>query len=146
MVSALIVLMGCGARRAMDPAVQAADLRAVSDAYTRSPASRSASAVVQFFDSAVIVMSPQGRSPVHGLEANRAAWERFFRGGNPVHTMTTDTVVVAASGDLGYTRGHWTVGVDTPTGRAEVAGEYLVVWRRRTGVWRIVVVSAYPFR
>ena len=122
------------------------DLQAVSDAYTKAPASRDAKAVVQFFAPDVVVMSPQGRAPVRGLEANLAAWERFFRGANPVHTMTTDTAVVDESGELGYTMGHWTVGVDTPGGRAEAAGEYLAVWRRREGLWRIVALSAYPFR
>ncbi len=123
-----------------------AGLREVSDAYTRSTASNEASAVVAFFAPDVVVMSPQGRAPVRGVEANRAAWERFFRGKNPVHTMTTDTAVVDRSGELGYTTGQWTVGVDTPGGRAEAAGNYLAVWRRQEGRWRIVALSAYPFR
>jgi ketosteroid isomerase-like protein len=60
--------------------------------------------------------------------------------------MTTDTVVVAESGEFGYTLGHWTVGLDTPGGRAEAAGEYLAVWRRRLGTWKIVALTAYTFR
>ena len=118
----------------------------MSEAYNRSSAAKDANAIVQYFAPDVIVMSPQGRAPVRGVEANRAAWERFFRGGNPVHTMTTDTVLVGAGDDMGYALGHWTVGVDTPGGRAEAAGEYLAVWRRRSGTWQIVALSAYTFR
>ena len=99
--------------------------------------------MVRYFDAEIVVMSPQSRQPVHGIEANRAAWQRFFAGKNPAHTMTSDTVVVARSGDLGYTMGHWTAGMDTPDGRAEAAGQYLAVWRRSSGDWKIVAITAY---
>jgi ketosteroid isomerase-like protein len=102
--------------------------------------------VVQYFTADVLSMSPQGNTPVRGREANRAAWARFFRGTNPVHTMTTDTVVVAARGDLGYTWGQWTVAVGPPNGRAQASGYYVAVWRHEAAGWRIAVVSAYPFR
>ena len=142
----LLVVAGCRAASAPSPDTGASDLRAVSENYAAAPASKSGAAIVAFYDSAIVVMSPQGRSPVTGLEANRAGWDRLFRGGNPVHTMTTDTVVVASGGDMGYTRGKWTVGVDTPNGRAEAAGEYIAVWRRRDGQWRSIALSAYTFR
>lgn len=142
----LLGAAACRGPRAGRPQTSIAELRAVSDAYTRAPGTRSADSVVQYFDSAVVVMSPQGSAPVRGIAANRANWARFFRGGNPAHSMTTDTVVVAAAGDMGYSRGHWTVGVDTPNGRAAASGEYLTVWRRGRAGWRIVEISAYPFR
>lgn len=138
--------VGCRPRLSTGPSPDVAMLRAVSEAYNHSPVTRDASAIVQYFAADVVVMSPQGRAPVRGVAANREAWERFFRGGNPVHTMTTDSVVVAESGDLGYTLGHWTVGVDASGRRAEAAGEYLAVWRRRLGAWKIVALSAYTFR
>lgn len=138
--------VGCRPPVSTSSSRDVAVLRAVSEEYNRSPATRDANAIAQYFAADVVVMSPQGRAPVRGVEANRAAWERFFRGGNPAHTMTTDTVFVAESGDLGYTLGHWTVGVDTPGGRSEAAGEYLAVWRRRPGTWKIVALSAYTFR
>ncbi len=142
----VMAVMGCRTpvSTTSSPALMA--LRAVSADYNRSPAARDANAIAQYFAPDIVVMSPQGRAPVRGVEANRAAWAGFFRGGNPIHTMTTDTVVVADGGDMGYTLGHWTVGVDTPGGRAAAAGEYLAVWRRRGGNWRIVALTAYTFR
>lgn len=142
----LMTVVGCRPPMSTSPTPAATALRAVSEAYNRSSAAKDANAIVQYFAPDVIVMSPQGRAPVRGVEANRVAWERFFRAGNPVHTMTTDTVLVGAGDDMGYTLGHWTVGVDTPGGRAEAAGEYLAVWRRRSGTWKIVALSAYTFR
>lgn len=146
-VCAVIVLaaLGCRASLPASPSPEAA-LRAVSEAYNGAPDTKDANAIVRYFSDDVVVMSPQGRTPVRGIDANRAAWERFFRGGNPVHTMTTDTVAVAEGGDLGYTLGHWTVGVDTPGGRAEATGEYLAVWRKKDGIWKIVALSVYTFR
>ena len=146
-VCAVIALaaLGCRASLPAGPSPETAALRAVSEAYNGAPATKDATAIVRYFADDVVVMSPQGRAPVRGIDANRAAWERFFRGGNPVHTMTTDTVVVAEGGDLGYTLGHWTVGVDTPGGRAGAAGEYLAVWRKRDGIWKIVALSVYTF-
>lgn len=145
-MASLFVLSSCQSQKTADPAAQVAELRTVSETFNRSPEGKAAADVVQFYDSTVVVMSPQGGGLVEGLDANRVAWERFFSGGNPVHTMTTDTVVVAASGDLGYTRGQWTVGVDIPMGRAEASGDYLAVWQRRGGSWRIVALTAYPFQ
>src|SRR5262245_29584406 len=145
-IGTLLSVAACHGRVASAPKTLGADLRATANAFANSPSTKDANAIVAFYDSAVVTMSPQGRAPVRGIDANRAAWERLFRGGNPLHTMTTDTVVVGAAGDLGYSRGRWTVGVDTPNGRAEAAGEYLAVWRRRSAGWRIVEISAYPFR
>lgn len=114
-----------------------------AEAYARSFVTRNADSIVAFFDSAIVVVSPQGRAPVEGIAANRAGWERLFRGGNPSHNLTIERVEVAASGDLGYVTGRWAVGVDTPGGRSEARGHYLSVWRRRGDVWRQVAVSAY---
>lgn len=118
-------------------------LRQATEAYARSFATKSADSVVAFFDSAVVVVSPQGRAPVEGIAANRAGWERLFRGGNPSHILTIERVEVAASGELGYVTGRWAVGVDTPGGRSEARGHYLSVWRRRGDAWRQVAISAY---
>jgi ketosteroid isomerase-like protein len=141
-----LVVTACRGRVETQPNTQIAELSTTANAFAESPLRKDANAIAAFYDSAVVVMSPQGRGPVRGVAANRAAWERLFRGGNPVHTMTVDTVVVGTGGDMGYTRGKWTVGVDTPNGRAEAQGEYLAVWRRQNAGWRIVEISAYPFR
>lgn len=128
------------------PSTQRAELRHVSEAYNRSSSTASADSVTAYFAPDIVVMSPQGGAPVQGIEENRARWDHFFHMQNPSHTMTTDSVVVSQSGDLGYTLGKWTVGVDTPGGRIESAGDYLAVWERRDGAWKVVAISAYPFR
>lgn len=142
---ALFALFGCSHSPPSTISPRVAALRQVSEAWNRSAATRDPDLMAAFFAPNIVVMSPQGRAPVRGREANRAAWARFFSGGNPVHTMTTDSVVVGHGNDLGYVTGHWTVGVDTPSGRAEGAGEYLAVWQRAEGRWKLGAITAYPF-
>ncbi|MFN8581392.1 MAG: hypothetical protein U0163_10500 [Gemmatimonadaceae bacterium] len=60
--------------------------------------------------------------------------------------MTTDIVAVGKGVDLRYTLGQWTMGVDTPGGRAQAAGQYIAVWHKPDGAWKIVALSAYTFR
>ncbi len=143
LVAAMLVFGGCRAVAERDPAVSDAGLRRAVEAYARSFATKSADSVAAFFDSTIVVVSPQGRTPIAGIAANRAGWERLFRGGNPSHTLTIERVEMAASGELGYLTGRWAVGVDTPNGRSEAAGHYLSVWRKRGDAWRQVAVSAY---
>jgi ketosteroid isomerase-like protein len=125
---------------------QLSALRAASEAYTHASGFRSADSIARFFAENVVVMSPQGRQPVHGREANREAWRRFFSGTNPEHTMTTDSVAMDRGGTMAWTLGRWTVGVDTPSGRAAASGHYLAVWQKRGEQWLITAVTAYPFR
>lgn len=122
------------------------DLRVESNAYSIAARFKSADSISRFFADNVVVMSPQGRQPVRGKAANREAWQRFFSGVNPEHTMTTDSVVIDPGGLMGYSLGQWTVGVDTPTGRASAQGHYLAVWQRQGGRWLISAITAYPFR
>ena len=141
-----IVLAGCAHLPHEDSAASVSALRLVSEAWNHSPSTLDADSMARYFAPDVIVMSPQGRAPVVGIQANRETWARFFSGVNPIHTMTTDTVIVGRGDDLGYVTGQWTVGIDTPNGRMEAAGNYVAVWRKTGDDWRLAVVSAYPFR
>lgn len=140
---AVAVIGACGVTPRTAAVREQPSLRQAAEAYARSFATRSADSVVAFFDSSIVVVSPQGRTTVEGIAANRAGWERLFRGGNPIHVLTLERVEESASGDLGYVSGRWNVGVDTPAGRSEARGHYLSVWRRRSDGWRQVAISAY---
>ena len=136
-------LVGCHRVAPPTPA-SSPDFRTTAEQFARSTAQHDPALVSGFFDDSVFVVSPQGRQPVFGRDANAAAWARFFAGGNPAHTMTLE--IASASGVLGYSRGRWTVGIDTPGGRAEAAGVYLAVWRRTGSDWRIVELSVFTTR
>jgi ketosteroid isomerase-like protein len=143
LLGAVLLFGACRATPVVGPGGPDSSLRRAAEAYAGSFATKSADSVIAFFDSTIVVVSPQGRMPIEGIAANRAGWERLFRGGNPSHTITLERVEAASSGELGYVTGRWAVGVDTPNGRSEARGYYLSVWRRRGAVWRQVAVSAY---
>jgi ketosteroid isomerase-like protein len=53
----------------------------------------------------------------------------------------SDRIQVAASGDLAYTRGHYSMTMTDPVSRKPAAsgGSYLTVWRRQAdGGWKAV--------
>lgn len=127
-------------RSSTDPVRQAAE------AFAAASGARDAAALVSYFAPDVVVISPQAPTAVSGVAENRARWDRFFQVPSAVHTMTTDSVVVSKSEDLAYTRGKWTAGVDTPSGRSEGHGEYVAVWRPVSGQWKIVLLMAHPLK
>ena len=56
-----------------------------------------------------------------------------------VINWTTSAVEVAASGDLAYERGNWTLDPDGPGEAAEEHGEYVTIWKKVDGEWRAAV-------
>ena len=52
-----------------------------------------------------------------------------------------DTAVVAASGDVGYTLGHWESVLRGAAGDSVVGrGNYVTIWRRQSdGTWKVAV-------
>ncbi|MCC6318123.1 MAG: nuclear transport factor 2 family protein [Gemmatimonadaceae bacterium] len=139
---ALVTTSGCALRG--PSAAPSASFEGAAQAFARTTQQPNAAAIAAYFADSVYVVSPQGRQPVLGRDANREAWARFFRGGNPAHTMTVE--VMRASEHLAYSRGRWTAGVDTPQGRAEAVGTYLAVWERLPAGWRIVELSVFTTR
>lgn len=59
---------------------------------------------------------------------------------NPGSTISwsTDSVAVAASGDLAYELGNWTFDPDGAGEAPAVAGEFVTVWSKADGTWRSV--------
>ena len=74
----------------------------------------------------------------HGTDAIRAAWTQMFTLPNLKVTFGPTSVDEAASGDLCYEVGTWATGFDTPAGRHEDHGKYVVVWRKIGGAWKVM--------
>lgn len=54
-------------------------------------------------------------------------------------SWTTNAVQVAASGDMAYERGSWTVDPDGMGEMEPVGGEYVTVWIKEAGEWKVAV-------
>jgi uncharacterized protein (TIGR02246 family) len=82
-----------------------------------------------------------GGMPLHGRDAIRAGWTRYFEPDGPTLRWTPHTAHVLAAGrDVGVTTGSWVLTSRGPDGaRTESRGEYLTVWRKGAdGTWRVV--------
>lgn len=81
-----------------------------------------------------------GAGVTRGRDAIVAAWAGFFTEGRPYFEWHPEIVELSADGDLGLTRGPWTLRATAPDGTVrEQSGLFNSVWRRQgDGSWRIV--------
>jgi len=132
-----------------EPRLAAEDVRAASGAWAQAAVRRDADAMGEYFGDDVFAMYPQPQ-PTIGRAANLAAWRVVFAQSGVRHPITSDSVVVAASGDLAYSAGRWHLSIPATGANAgtEAGGRYLVVWRPvgPGGAWRIVTLSANTLR
>lgn len=95
--------------------------------------------IASFFAEDGLAMYPAAGVFV-GRQANEAAWKSYFSDRSE-HPVTVDSVVVAASQDLGYVFGlHANARVD---GGDTQGGRYVAVWQNYSGKWQLVLLSAH---
>ena len=116
-----------------EDAVRAADL--ALDAAAAAHDARAFGALVE--EDAVFA----GRRVSRGRAAVVEAWRPFLTEGGPRLRWAPVRAGVAASGDLAFTVGRWTLEVAGAGGKVERAeGEYASVWRRGAdGAWRALL-------
>jgi len=82
-----------------------------------------------------------GQKHATGTGDIRKAFEGFAKDPNGNVSFAADKVDVAASGDLAYSRGHFTESYTNPTTKQKVTdgGSYLTVWKKQSdGSWKAV--------
>jgi uncharacterized protein (TIGR02246 family) len=82
---------------------------------------------------AQLVMS--GAPPIRGTAEIQRAVEEMIKTGAKVHI---DVETNVGAGDIAYVYGSYTIS-DGKVGREMERGSYVEVWRRRDGVWAIVL-------
>lgn len=126
-----------------------AGVRMAADAWASAAVARDAEAMARYFAEDAFVMYPQPQ-PTVGRAANHAAWAAVFAQPGARHPVTSDSVVVAASGDLAYVTGRWHLSTPAAGERpgTEIGGRYLAVWRPvgPGKAWQIVMLSANTHR
>ncbi|HEX9632480.1 MAG TPA: nuclear transport factor 2 family protein [Gemmatimonadales bacterium] len=81
------------------------------------------------------------RGYVDGRDAIRETMVPTFADSLRALRWAPDTAIVAASGDIGYTLGHWETVLTTAAGDSVVGwGNYVTIWRRQSdGTWKATV-------
>jgi uncharacterized protein (TIGR02246 family) len=106
-------------------------------AFAQATAERGGDGWAEFF-------APDGRmyrqrGYVDGRDAIRAAMVPAFADTTTALRWEPDTAVVAASGDIAYTLGHWELVAKTAAGDSVAGrGNYVTLWRRQSdGTWKV---------
>ena len=137
----MAALGGCqqSATKADTAAIQN-QLREAEARWNRAYAGHDATALAGMYANDAALANPGSRL-VSGIEAIRRETGAFAADRNLRVQFASDRIQVAASGDLAYTRGHFSLTMTDPaTGRpANSSGSYLTVWQKQAdGSWKAV--------
>lgn len=134
-----LTLAGCVSRSVPPAQIAESTLRQRAAAMQQAFTARDANRIASFFAEDVVAMYPLPQ-PILGREANRRAWESYYSR-RTAHPITTDTVVVSASGDLGYTLGKYLTAEVSDS--SATGGRYVAIWRKIGDEWQISILSAH---
>lgn len=127
--------LGCGGGSTVDLRAEEEAIRRLDRQWQAAVDARDVAAAAAFFASDAVLMPANGPMIVgrEGIEAWFSEWLPVPEISN---AFEPDQIEVAASGDLAYDRGTYRFVMDTPEGRAEDVGKYVVVWKKIDGEWR----------
>jgi uncharacterized protein (TIGR02246 family) len=127
--------IACGGGSTVDPQAEAEAISALDRRWQAAVDARDIKAAAAFFAPNGIVMPANGPMIVgrEGIEMWFSEWLVLPEVSN---TFAPDVIEVAVSGDLAYDYGTYRVVIDTPEGRVEDVGKYVVVWKKIDGQWR----------
>lgn len=140
-LAASVAVAGCQpAATPVDSAKIEAQLRQTEAEWNKAYAGRDAAAVANFYSDDAALANPFAPLST-GKEAIAKDNKTFAADPNMSVEFASDRVQVAASGDMAYTRGHYTMTMTDPETRKPVTGKgnYLTVWQKQAdGSWRVV--------
>ena len=135
MMAATLALIACGPP--WGPPPNPRELMDADRAFADSTAAHGADGWAAWFEEGGRMYRERGY--VDGRAAIREAMVPAFADSTRALRWAPDTAVVAASGDVGYTLGHWEAVLKTAAGDSVVGrGNYVTIWRRQSdGTWKV---------
>jgi uncharacterized protein (TIGR02246 family) len=106
-------------------------IEAANKAFMQAFARGDAAALAAMYSDDAIAFPPSGK-PTQGRQAIGALWQGLIDSKGTGFTLTTTEVKPA--GDLVVETGRYSV---TPPGGQAIEGNYLVVWKREGGAWKL---------
>ena len=142
-IAAAAILAGCQpagtSGEAVDTAAIEKQLKAIEAQWNKDYASRDAAALAAHYAEGAALANP-GEDLIQG-DGIRPMLDKFVSDPNLKLEFASDRVQVAKSGDLAYTRGHFTMQTsDLATKQPRTdKGYYLTVWQKQAdGSWKAV--------
>jgi ketosteroid isomerase-like protein len=135
---------GARAEEGFDRAVRVDEVRRAELAFAATVAEDRPRVFAAMIDEAAVFVS--GDEVTRGRAAITEAWKGFFSPDRPHMVWRPEIVEISADGELGFTRGPWTLsGVGSDGKPYERGGIFNSVWRRQEdGGWRIVFDAGCP--
>lgn len=139
-LAATAALSGCQQAPRVDTTQIEQQLRQNEERWNEAYAARDVAALTGMYAADAALAAP-GANIVSGKEAIAKDMQAMASDPNFALGFESDRVGVAASGDLAYTRGHYTMTMTDPATKAPFTskGNYLTVWRKQAdGSWLAV--------
>lgn len=128
----------------VDAEAEAQAIRDLSSAWLDQARARNAEAIAAYFAPDAVVLE-EGEPAIIGPDAILADIEEDWAE-NPDFTIDWETlsVTVAASGDLAWERGRWTFDADGAGEAPTIGGEYITVYEKVDGEWKVAADVGVP--
>jgi len=138
-------LVGCAQKPPVDIRAEAEALRSIEAQWTAANKARDIDRVLSIVAPDIAFMYANSPSGV-GLEAFRKSTESWLADTavSRTYSCTVDTVEVAASGDLAYTRGTNWYSETTPKGLVAKSDKWVTVYKKIDGKWKAIIDIGTP--
>jgi len=120
-------------------------IRALSDQWQRDVAAQNVDAIVALHTPDALVLMASS-PPMKGPVAIRGGWSEMVKTPG-LNLHWTPTKIDVASPTVATEYGTYTESYDTPNGKATDAGNYVTIWHKVNGKWRVALdapVSSVP--
>lgn len=141
-VSVLSAACGSNSSPPADIAAEAEAIRARGAEMLAAENARDMAKAITYYADDAVLQGP-GMPPVEGIAAIRSIYEARENSGGPETEgkVLTQTVTVAASGDLAWEHGTSLTTIRLPTGDVLDYGKHIMVWRKVQGEWYLAGMS-----
>lgn len=138
-LGALLLVTGCAKGPAVDVAAEEQAIRARSADWLALAQSKDSAAIADgiYASDAATLFDGEIRKGAADIEAGMVA--DMAAAPDAAISWTTDEVHVAASGDLAYERGSFTLDPDGAGEATPRSGEFVTIWAKVDGTWRAMV-------
>ena len=127
------------AAQSFDKSAEAAAVRSQDDVWASAIAAGDLDSVMSLYADDAVSMS-NGAPAAKGKAAVRESYAEFLKAKPRDITLTSGDASFSDDGTVAYESGSFTGTLDGPGGKpAKMAGDYLAVWKKDGGVWKIVV-------
>jgi uncharacterized protein (TIGR02246 family) len=134
----LALALACATARSTPADTRADDqaIRSLDEKWVASIAAKDLDKTVSFYASDAVMLAPNA-PPAQGPDAIRKMWDGFLKTPGLSLTFAPTTIRFSPDGQVAWEVGTYQMAFDTPKGRAQDDGKYLVVWRKtETGEWK----------